>query len=100
MTCVFKLKFVGDKGKIQADPSHYGAIRRLTGNGLKYSDLLEITPTGESRIGRFAPEAIARFADAVLDTAPLLASLADGLATTRVLAAIKRSVASGQAADP
>jgi predicted dehydrogenase len=70
MTYDLKLKFVGDKGQIRADPSHNGAVRRLTGNGLKYSYLLGITPTGESRIGGFVLEAIARFVDAVLDGAP------------------------------
>jgi predicted dehydrogenase len=99
MTYDFKLEFVGDKGQIQADPSHNGAVRRLTGNGLKYSDLLGITPTGDTRIGGFVLEAIAQFVDAVLDDAPLLANVDDGLAATRVLAAIERSVASGQPVD-
>jgi predicted dehydrogenase len=91
----FKLELVGEKGQIQADPSHNGAVRRLTGHGLKYTDLLGIAPTGDTRIGGFVLEAIARFVDAVLDDAPLLAGVEDGLAATRVLAAIERSVASG-----
>ncbi len=91
----FKIELVGDKGQIQADPSHNGAIRRLTGQGLKYSDLLGIAPTGRTRVGGFVLESIARFVDAVLDGAPLLAGVEDGLAATRVLAAIERSVASG-----
>jgi predicted dehydrogenase len=95
----FKLEFVGDKGQIQADTSHNGAVRRLTGHGLKYSDLLGIVPTGEARIGGFVLEAIARFVDAVLDDAPLLAGVEDGLAATRVLAAIERSVTSGLPVD-
>jgi predicted dehydrogenase len=99
MTYDFKLEFVGDKGQIQADPSHNGAVRRLTGHGLKYSDLLGIAPTGDTRIGGFVLEAIAQFVDAILDDAPLLAGVEDGLATTRVLAAIERSVASGQPVD-
>jgi hypothetical protein len=57
MSYDFKRKFVGDKGQIQVDPSHNGAVRRLTGNGLKYSDLLGIIPIGDPRIGGFAPEA-------------------------------------------
>jgi len=91
----FKLELVGDEGQIQADPSHNGAVRRLTGQGLKYSDLLGIAPTGGSRVGGFVLEAIARFVDSVLDDAPLLAGIEDGLATTRVLAAIERSAAEG-----
>jgi predicted dehydrogenase len=92
----FKLEFVGDRGQIQADPSHNGAVRRMTGQGLKYSDLLGIAPTGSGRVGGFVLEAIAQFVDAVLDGAPLMADVEDGLATTRVLAAIERSVVSGQ----
>jgi predicted dehydrogenase len=91
----FKLEFVGDKGQIQADPSHNGAVRLLSGQGLKYSDLLGITPTGGTRVGGFVLESIARFIDAVLDDAPLLADVEDGLAATRVLAAIERSASSG-----
>jgi hypothetical protein len=78
-----------------AASSHNGAVRRLTGQGLKYSDLLGIAPTNGTRIGGFVLESIARFVDAVLDGAPLLADVEDGLATTRVLAAIERSVTSG-----
>ncbi len=95
----FKLELVGDRGQIQADASHNGAVRRLTGNGLRYTDLLGIAPTGATRIGGFVLESIARFADAVLDDAPLLAGVEDGLAVTRVLAAIERSAATGQPVD-
>ena len=92
----FKLELVGDMGQIQADPSHNGAVRRMTGKGLKYSDLLGVAPTGEGRIGGFVLELIARFVDAVADDAPLLADASDGLANTRALAAIEQSAASGQ----
>ena len=95
----FKLDLVGDRGQIQIDPSHNGAVRRMTGNGLRYADLLGITPTGDTRVGGFVLEAIARFVDAVLQDAPLLAGVDDGLAATRVLSAIERSAASGQAVD-
>lgn len=92
----FKLELVGSKGQVRADTSHNGAVSKTTDQGLRYSDLLGVTPTGGSRIGGFVLEAIARFVDSVLDDAPLLATAEDGLATTRVLAAIERSAASGQ----
>jgi predicted dehydrogenase len=92
----FKLELVGDKGQIQADPSHNGGVRRLTGQGLRFSDLLGIAPTGPTRVGGFVLESIARFVDTVLDGAPLLAGVEDGLAATRVLAAIEQSVTSSQ----
>jgi len=90
----FKLEIVGEKGQLQGDTSHNGAFRKLTGSGLKYADMFGATPSGGNRIGGFVFEAIARFVDAVLLDAPLLADVADGLAATRVLAAIERSAAS------
>ena len=52
----FKLEFVGDQGgQIQTDVTHNGAVRRMTGKGLRYSDLLGITPTGASPRWRFCP---------------------------------------------
>ena len=92
----FKLDLVGDKGQIQLDPSHNGAVRRMTGKGMRYSDLLGVAPTGETRIGGFVLELIARFVDAIAQDAPLLADVRDGLANTRALAAIEQSAASGQ----
>lgn len=91
----FKIELVGDKGQINANPSHNGAVTKLTSQGAKFADLLGITPTGPSRIGGFVLEAIAQFVDAVLDDAPLLADAKDGLAVTRVLAAIEQSAAQG-----
>ena len=92
----FKLELIGDKGQIQVDPSHNGAVRRMSGKGMRYSDLLGIAPTGETRVGGFVLEAIAQFVDAITQDSPLLAGVEDGLANTRVLAAIERSAASGQ----
>jgi predicted dehydrogenase len=92
----FKLELVGDKGQIQADPSHNGAVRRLTGGGMRYADLIGVAPTAGGRVGGFVLEAIARFVDAVTLDAPVLAGVEDGLANTRVLAAIERSAALGQ----
>jgi predicted dehydrogenase len=92
----FKMELVGERGQIQADPSHNGAVRRLTGTGMKYAELLGVAPTGEGRIGGFVLESIARFVDAIAGDAPLLAGIDDGVINTRVLAAIERSAASGQ----
>lgn len=89
----FKMELVGEGGQIQADPSHNGGLRRLTGQGLRYADLLGVSPTGPTRVGGFVLESIARFVDAVTAGLPLLATVDDGLATTRVLAAIEQSAA-------
>lgn len=95
----FKLELVGDGGQLQADTSHHGGLRHLGGTGLRYADLLGITPTGATRIGGFVLESIARFVDAVVHGAPLLASVEDGVVNTRVLAAIERSAADGRPVD-
>ena len=95
----FRVDLVGDQGQLSGNPSHNGAISKLGGSGWRYADALGITPTGDTRVGGFVLESIARFVDMVLRNAPPLASLEDGLAATRVLAAIERSAASGQPVD-
>ncbi|MGY5810246.1 Gfo/Idh/MocA family protein [Rhizobium sp. LEGMi198b] len=93
----FKIEFVGEKGQIQADPTHSGGLRRIVDGGMKFHDYIGMTPTGATRIGGFVQESIARFVDSVVQGAPLLADANDGLANTKVLAAIEESVASGKA---
>lgn len=91
----FRIELVGENGQISANPSHNGGLTRLTSAGMKFGDLCGITPTGPSRVGGFVLEAIAQFVDAVLHDTPLLADANDGLAATRVLAAIERSAKCG-----
>ncbi|MCG5480797.1 Gfo/Idh/MocA family protein [Sinorhizobium alkalisoli] len=93
----FKIEFVGEKGQVQADPTHNGGLRRIVDGGLRYNDYIGITPTGETRIGGFVLESIARFIDSVVRGTPLLADAEDGLANTKILAAIEESVATGKA---
>ncbi len=95
----FKLELVGDKGQVQADPTHNGGLRRVGEGGLRYGDFIGVVPTGPTRIGGFVFESIARFVDAVVHGEPLLADAEDGLVNTRILAAIERSAASGKAVD-
>jgi predicted dehydrogenase len=95
----FKVELVGEKGQIQADPTHNGGLRRIVDGGLKYNDYIGVTPTGATRVGGFVLESIARFVDSVLRDAPLLADARDGLANTKILAAIEESAASGRSVD-
>lgn len=95
----FRVDLVGDQGQISGNPSHNGAVSKMGAGGLRYGDTLGITPTGDTRVGGFVLESIARFVDMVLRDAPPLATVEDGLAATRVLAAIERSAASGQPVD-
>lgn len=95
----FKLEIVGERGQLQLDPSHNGAFRKLDGRGLRYGDMFGVTPAAGDRIGGFVLESIARFVDAVLDDAPVLADAGDGLAVTRTLAAIEESARTGRPVD-
>ena len=95
----FKLELVGEKGQIQADPTHNGGLRRVGEGGLRYADYIGVVPTGATRIGGFVFESIARFVDSVVRGEPLLADAEDGLANTRILAAIETSAATGRAVD-
>lgn len=94
-----EIGLVGEKGQIQLNPSHNGAYRQMTGTGMKYRDLFGVTPVGVGRVGGFVMESIARFVDAVLTDAPLLATVEDGLRVTRVLSAIEDSARTGQPVD-
>jgi predicted dehydrogenase len=91
----FSIRLVGSEGQLNLEPSHNGAYSSLTGGGLKYRDMLGVTPVAGNRIGGFVLESIARFADAVLDGTPVLAGVEDGLRVTKVLAAIEESAKSG-----
>jgi predicted dehydrogenase len=95
----FKVELVGEKGQIQADPTHNGGLRRMVEGGMRYSDFIGVTPTGATRVGGFVLESIARFVDSVVRGAPLLADAMDGLANTKVLSAIEASAAGGAAFD-
>lgn len=93
----FRAEFVGEKGSLQIDTAQNGTFRKYAGAGLRTQDMLGVTPAAGGRIGGFVMEAIARFVDCVTADAPPLADAADGLAVTRVLAAIEQAAASGQA---
>jgi len=95
----FKLELVGESGQIQADPTHSAGLRHIGDGGMKYADYIGVTPTGETRIGGFVLESIARFVDSVLYDKPVLADVHDGLANTKILTAIEASATSGKAVD-
>jgi predicted dehydrogenase len=89
------LRLVGERGQIRLNPSHNEAYLHMIGEGVRYRDLLGVTPVGAGRVGGFVREAIARFVDAVRNDAPLLATVEDGLKVTRILAAIEESAHTG-----
>ena len=95
----FRAEIVGETGAIQIDTAQNGAFRKYAGQGLRTADLLGVTPAAGGRVGGFVMEAIARFVDTVVDDAPLLATVEDGVQVTRVLAAIEEAARRGTAVD-
>jgi predicted dehydrogenase len=96
----FKLEVLGSKGSLYVNTSDHRAVQKFTGESASLPDILGITFDGESpRMTGFVLEAIARFVDAVVEDAPVLASGEDGLLVTRVLTAISESARSGQPVD-
>jgi predicted dehydrogenase len=93
----FRAEIVGERGSLQIDTAQNGTFRKYTGDGLRSSDMLGVTPAAGGRIGGFVMEAIARFVDSLIADAPLLADARDGLAVTRVLVAIEEAAKSGRA---
>ena len=95
----FGMRIVGADGQLNVEFSHHGAVSKIAGDGMKYSELFGVTPVGDKRIGGFVRESVARFADCVLNDTPPLASFHDGLLVTRILAAIEQSAQSGKPVD-
>jgi len=93
----FRMDIVGEKGEIETSTAQNGTFKKYVGGGLRAADLLGITPAAGGRIGGFVTEAIARFVDAVVLGAPVLADARDGLQVTRVLAAIEQAARTGNA---
>lgn len=95
---VFDMKFdvVGSKGYLQVNTSDHRAMQLYTQDAASLPDVFGITFDDSPRIGGFVLESIARFVDAVVNDAPVVATGEDGLLVTRVLTAINESARSGQ----
>lgn len=91
-----RIDIVGEKGAVEAYPTMNDVVKKYVGNGLRGADVIGVTPTAGGRIGGFVTEAIARFVDAVVLDAPVLADARDGFMVTRVLAAIEESAKTGK----
>jgi len=92
----FRIEIVAERGAVQVNTADNAAFRKFAGQGLRATDLFGATPAAPGRIGGFVYEAIARFVDAVVSDGPLLADAEDGVAATRVLAAIEEAARTGQ----
>ena len=93
----FKMELLGDDGVMYINTSDNRTVEKYTRAGVSLPDTLGFTLDANSaRLSGFVLEAIARFVDAVVDDAPVLATGEEAALVTRVLAAVEESAKSGQ----
>ena len=92
-----KLQILGSDGVMYLNTSDNRTVEKYTRAGVSLPDTLGFTLDANSaRLSGFVLEAIARFVDAVVDGAPVLASGAEAALVTRALTAIEASARTGQ----
>ncbi len=92
-----KLQILGSDGVMYLNTSDNRTVEKYTRAGVSLPDTLGFTLDANSaRLSGFVLEAIARFVDAVVDGAPVLATGAEAALVTRALTAIEESARSGQ----
>ncbi len=92
-----KLQILGSDGVMYLNTSDNRTVEKYTRAGVSLPDTLGFTLDANSaRLSGFVLEAVARFVDAVVDGAPVLASGAEAALVTRALTAIEESARSGQ----
>jgi len=92
-----KMELLGSEGVMYINTSDHRMVEQFTRGGLSLPDVLGMPADDSSaRLGGFVLEAIARFVDAVVDDAPLLASGEEAALVTRVLTAIEESAQTGR----
>jgi len=90
-----KLEFLGSKGAAYVDGSHNRAIELYTSEKGAFPDML-VPPFGPHLTG-FVLDAVVHFIDAVTLGKPVLATGEDGLANTKIIAAMIEAANSGRA---
>ncbi len=92
-----KLELLGSDGVMYLNTSDNRTVEKYTSAGPSLPDTLGFSLDADSaRLSGFVLEAIARFVDAVVDDAPLLATGAEAATVTRTLCAIEDSARTGQ----
>lgn len=96
----FKVQLLGSDGAIYVNTSDNRTLEKYTRAEASLPDTLGFTLDVDSaRLSGFVLESIARFVDAVLDDAPVVATGAEAALVTRVLTAIEESARTGQPVD-
>jgi predicted dehydrogenase len=88
-----KLEILGSEGAVYIDGSHNRALEIYGAAKGRFQDVL--VPAYGPRMTGFVLDAIAAFVDTVVDDAPPLATLEDGLANVRIVEKIIESAAAG-----
>ena len=92
-----KMEILGSDGVMYLNTSDNRTVEKYTRDGVSLPDTLGFTLDANSaRLSGFVLEAIARFVDAVVDGAPVLATGVEAALVTRVLTAIEESARTGQ----
>ena len=93
----FKMELLGSEGVMHINTSDHRMVEKFTRHDTSLPDVLGLSAEINTiRLNGFVLEAIARFVDAVVDDAPVLASGAEAALVTRVLAAAEESARAGQ----
>ena len=96
----FKVELLGSAGAMYVNTSDNRTVEKYTRAEASLPDTLGFTLDPDSaRLSGFVLESIARFVDAVVADAPVLATGAEAALVTRVLTAIEESARRGQPVD-
>ena len=92
-----KMELLGSEGAMYLNTSDNRTVEKYTREEVSLPDTLGFTLNADSaRLSGYVLEAIARFVDAVVDDAPVLATGEEAALVTRVLVAIEESARTGQ----
>ena len=92
-----KMELLGSDGAMYLNTSDNRTVEKYTREEVSLPDTLGFTLDADSaRLSGYVLEAIARFVDAVVDDAPVLATGEEAALVTRVLVAIEESARTGQ----
>ena len=91
----FKCQVVGSEGAVYIDLSSNGVIRQYTSEKASNPDVL-VLPTIHGRPMGFAMESIRHFVDCVINDKEPMVTGEDGLAATRIIAAMQESSKKGE----
>lgn len=92
-----KMELLGSDGAMYLNTSDNRTVEKYTRQEVSLPDTLGFTLDADSaRLSGYVLEAIARFVDAVVDDAPVLATGEEAALVTRVLVAIEESARTGQ----